>query len=242
MTKGIRETLVGVFVIVGVIIFIMLYIWLSGKIFFRNTYDVQVYFDDVEGLRVGDPVLVFGIEKGKVKSLQITSDHVDVVLAMDRDVFLPDDTEITIRAVSYIGADKYVKVTPGRGDKIPQVYHGTGGSLELEALATQFDSLMKAFGTIKMPDLDVAVRKLSADINRSMERLLIMFEGPVDKIEMLVMKIDSLSMLLKGDGTVGHLLKSDELYQELRETNLALKALIQDINENPKKYINIKVF
>jgi phospholipid/cholesterol/gamma-HCH transport system substrate-binding protein len=242
MTKGVRETLVGIFVILGVIIFIALYTWLSGKIFFSNTYDVRVYFDDVEGLKVGDPVLVFGIEKGKVKSLQIEGDHVDVVLAMDRDVFLPDDTQITIRAVSYIGADKYVKVTPGKGDTVPDVYYGTGGSLELEALASQFDSLVKTFGKIEMPDLDAAVRKLSTDINRSIERLLVMFEGPVDKIEILVARMDSLSMLLKGDGTVGQLLKSDELYQEMRETNLALRALIQDINENPKKYINIKVF
>jgi phospholipid/cholesterol/gamma-HCH transport system substrate-binding protein len=242
MTKGVRETLVGIFVILGVIVFILLYTWLSGKIFFSNTYDIRVYFDDVEGLKAGDPVLVFGIEKGKVKSLTIEGDHVDVVLAMDRDVFLPDDTEITIRAVSYIGADKYVKITPGKGANIPEVYYGTGGSLELESIAIQIDSLIQRFGTIKMPDLDVAVRKLSADISKSIERLLAMFEEPVAKVDMLVARMDSLSMLLKGDGTIGQLLKSDELYQELRETNLALKALIQDINENPKKYINIKVF
>ncbi|UCF71110.1 MAG: MCE family protein [candidate division WOR-3 bacterium] len=242
MTKGVRQSLVGVFVILGVVIFIMLYTWLSGKIFFSNTYDIRVYFDDVEGLRIGDPVLVFGIEKGKVKSLRIEGDHVDVILAMDRDVILPDDSEITIRAVSYIGADKYVKVTPGSGNKIPDVYYGTGGSLELESLAAQVDSLMQRFGALKMPDLDGAVRKLSADLSRSIDRLLEMFEGPVDKLDALVVRIDSLSSLLKGDGTVGQLLTSDELYQELRETNLALKALIQDINENPKKYINIKVF
>jgi len=49
-------------------------------------------------------------------------------------------------------------------------------------------------------------------------------------------------MLVKGDGSVGKLLKSDELYEEIRATNQALKALIQDINENPKKYLQIKVF
>ncbi|UCG30495.1 MAG: MCE family protein [candidate division WOR-3 bacterium] len=242
MTKGLRETFVGIFVVVGVIVFIALYTWLSGKMFFSNTYDVRVYFGDVEGLRAGDPVLVYGIEKGKVKSLRIDSNQVEVILAMDRDVHLPDDTKISIRAVSYIGADKYVKVTPGTSDKTSDVYYGTGSSLDLEALGSQLDSLITTFGKIEIPDLDEALRNLSTDLSRSLDRLLSIFKEPVDKIDVLATRLDSLSMLLKGDGTVGRLLKSDELYEELRETNLALKALIEDINENPKKYINIKVF
>jgi phospholipid/cholesterol/gamma-HCH transport system substrate-binding protein len=242
MTKGMRETFVGIFVVVGVIIFIALYTWLSGKIFFRNTYDAIVYFEDVEGLRAGDPVLVYGIEKGKVKSAQIDGGRVQVILAMDRDVRFPKDSKISIRAVSYIGADKYVKITPGTSDEIPDVYYGTGGSLDLEALGSQLDSLITTFGKIEIPDLDEAVRRFSADLSRSLGRLLSMLEEPVDKIDLLAARLDSLTVIFKGDGTVGRLLKSDEFYEELRETNLALKALIQDINENPKKYINIKVF
>ena len=242
MTRGLREGLVGVFVIVGVVMFIALYTWLSGKISLSNTYDVKVYFEDVEGLRVGDPVLVYGIEKGKVKSMQIDGEQVLVILAMHRDVILPEDTRIAVRAVSYIGADKYVKVTPGSSDKIPEVYHGASGSLELELLASKLDSLITMFGKIEIPDLNQAVKRLSDDISQSMRRLSDMVKRPVDRIEIMVTRIDSLSMLVKGDGSVGKLLKSDELYEEIRATNQALKALIQDINENPKKYLQIKVF
>ncbi len=242
MIRGLKETLVGIFVIIGIIVFIVLYTWLSGRISFGNTYDIKVQFEDVEGLRVGDPVLVFGIEKGKVKSLQIERDHVLVVLAMDRDIFLPEDTHIAIRAVSYIGADKYVKVTPGRSQEVPQIYYGASGSLQLEELAAQLDSLITTFGKIEIPDLDEAVRKLSNDIGKSLEHLTVMVKKPVDRIEKLAYRLDSLSMLVKGDGTFGKLLKSDELYEEIRETNLALKSLIEDINANPKKYLQIKVF
>jgi phospholipid/cholesterol/gamma-HCH transport system substrate-binding protein len=58
----------------------------------------------------------------------------------------------------------------------------------------------------------------------------------------VVEELDSLIMLLKGDGAIGKLLTSDELYEEVRQTNLALKDLLEDIKENPKRYINIKVF
>ncbi len=242
MTRSLREGLVGVFVVVGVIVFIALYTWLSGRISLRNTHDIKVYFEDVEGLRVGDPVLVFGIEKGKVKSMQIDGDQVLVVLAMHEGVVLPEDTRMAIRAVSYIGADKYVKVTPGKSDNVPEVYYGSGGSLDLEALASQLDSLITTFGRIEIPDLEGAVQRLSEDISRNLDRLSNMVKRPVDKIEILVTRLDSLAILVQGDGTVGKMLKSDELYEEMRQTNLALKALIEDINQNPKKYIQIKVF
>lgn len=242
MTRGMRQTLVGVFVIVGVVIFVALYIWLSGKISLGSTYDVNVYFTDVEGLRVGDPVLIFGMDKGKVKSLRIDEDRVLVVLAIEKGVVLPEDTRITIRSISYIGADKYIKVTPGKSDKIPEFYYGDGSSLDLEALAGQLDSLMKTLGRIQIPDLDGAIRKLSNDISKNLDQLSTMIKRPVDRIEVLVTRLDSLAILLQGEGTFGRLVKSDELYEEVRETNQALKALIQDINENPKKYIQIKVF
>jgi phospholipid/cholesterol/gamma-HCH transport system substrate-binding protein len=242
MTRGLRQALVGIFVIFGIIVFIVLYTWLSGKISLSNTYNLRVYFADVEGLRIGDPVLVFGIEKGKVKSMSIDGDQVLVVLAMDKSIVLPEDSRISVRAVSYIGADKYVKVTPGKADKIPEVYYGMGGSLQLEDLASQLDSLITTFGKIEIPDLDQAVRNLSKDISKNLERLSTMIKRPVDRIEILVARLDSLSMLVQGDGTVGKLLKSDELYEEVRETNRALKALVEDINANPKKYIQIKVF
>ncbi len=242
MTRGIRQGLVGVFVVIGVLVFIFLYTWLSGRISLSNTYDVKVYFQDVEGLKVGDPVLVYGMQKGKVKSMNIEGDMVLTILAIDRDVLLPDDSRIAVRAVSYIGADKYVKVTPGTGDKVPEVYYGISGGLELDVLAGKLDSLITTFGKIKIPDLDQAVRRLSDDISKNLERLSTMLKRPVDRIEVLVARLDSLSLLIQGEGTIGKLLNSDELYEELRETNKALKALVQDINENPKKYLQIKVF
>lgn len=244
MTKRIREMLVGIFVVAGLIVFVVLYTWLSGKLSFTNTRDITVYFSDVEGLRVGDPVLVFGLEKGKVKGVGIEGERVAVVLAMDRDVRLADDTQFSIRAVSYVGGDKYVKVVPGRSGRIPEpeVYDGASGSFDLESLAARIEELVAKFGTIEMPDLDAAARRLSADLGRSVDRLVKMAESPIGRIDTLASRMDTLAMLLQGEGTIGRMLKTDQLYQELRETNLALKALIQDINENPGKYINIKVF
>ncbi|UCG90984.1 MAG: hypothetical protein JSV97_07805, partial [candidate division WOR-3 bacterium] len=114
--------------------------------------------------------------------------------------------------------------------------------LDLESLGTQFDSLIATFENFKLPDIDKAVAKLSHSINQNIQGLSELVKGPTDKIERLVVRLDSLSMLLEGEGTVGKLLRKDDLYEEVRETNQALRDLIVDIKENPKKYITIKVF
>jgi len=248
MGKQFRETFVGIFIIAGIILFIVLYTWLSGRLSLRNTYDVIVYFDDVTGLRVGDPVAVYGIEKGKVKSLEIDSSMIRAVLAIDRDIVLPKDSKITVRSISYVGSDRYVKVTPGSAEEIADIYYGFNESLDLESMATQFDSLVVMIKNIAPDEIDLnkIAAKLSRSIDRNIRLLTETVKEPTDKFEHLVEKLDSLSTLMStlisGDGTVGKLLKSDELYEELRQTNQSLQDLVEDIKENPKKYINIKVF
>jgi len=248
MGKQIRETFVGIFIIAGILLFIVLYTWLSGRLSLRNTYDVIVYFDDVTGLRVGDPVAVYGIEKGKVKVLEIDSSMIRAVLAIERDIVLPKDSQIAVRSISYVGSDRYVKVIPGSSEEVADVYYGFNESLDLESMATQFDSLVVMIKNIAPDELDLnkIAMQLSRNIDKNIKLLTETVQEPADKFEHLVERLDSLSTLMStlisGDGTVGKLLKSDELYEELRLTNQSLQDLVEDIRENPKKYINIKVF
>lgn len=242
MNRKVTETLVGVFIIVGIIVFIMLYAWLSGRIGFRNTRDVEVYFDDVTGLRVGDPVRIYGLEKGKVKSFHIQAGKVLTILAIDKDIMLPEDSKISICSVSIMGADIYVKIILGQATTDASFYYGYNKTFDLESLGAQFDSLLIIVKDIELPDFNKIATEFSRKLDKSTQRLSSMFEGPIEKVEDLVVQLDSLSRHFKGDGTMGKLLKSDEFYEEVRATNQALKDLIEDIKENPKRYINIKVF
>ncbi len=242
MKNRFRDFLVGIFVIAGVVIFVILYIWLTGRISMRNTYDVKVYFDDVSGLKIGDPVLVFGLEKGKVKSFKIENDKVLVILGVDRKILLPEDSRIVIRSVSYMGADRYIKITMGKSNKDAKVFYGVNETLDLEALVLQFDSLARVFKSFKPPDLDKTINRLFSEVNRNIKILSESMKTPTEKIDNLLARLDSVTALLKGEGTVAKLLKSDELYNDIKKTNTALQDLIEDIKANPKKYIQIKVF
>jgi len=60
------------------------------------------------------------------------------------------------------------------------------------------------------------------------------------------MSLNSLSKILKsienGEGSAGLLIKDDKLYRNLETSTKNLNALIEDIKQNPKKYINVRVF
>lgn len=48
--------------------------------------------------------------------------------------------------------------------------------------------------------------------------------------------------LNKGQGTMGKLMKNDDVYVELRSTLQNLDLLLQDFRLNPKRYVNVSVF
>ena len=51
-----------------------------------------------------------------------------------------------------------------------------------------------------------------------------------------------LGVIEKGNGNVGLLINDDKLYRNLEQTSKKLDELIEDIKNNPKRYINVSVF
>ena len=59
----------------------------------------------------------------------------------------------------------------------------------------------------------------------------------LDSIENVSTVIDTMSAYMKeNEGTLGKLVKSDELYKELRRTNASIDSFITDFRLNPGKY------
>jgi len=53
---------------------------------------------------------------------------------------------------------------------------------------------------------------------------------------------DLMSGIEKGDGTLGKLMKDEELYLNLNNASRELDLLLQDFRLNPKRYVNVSVF
>lgn len=63
-----------------------------------------------------------------------------------------------------------------------------------------------------------------------------------DRLTSLSSSTDSLVRNIQGDGTTGKLIRDKQFYERLVSLAQALDALVTDIQENPKKYVTIKVF
>lgn len=65
----------------------------------------------------------------------------------------------------------------------------------------------------------------------------------LDSLQVLSTQLhNTLNDLNEGKGSAGKFLKDETLYKRLLETTTSLDSLFQDIRNNPKKYINIKIF
>ncbi len=65
----------------------------------------------------------------------------------------------------------------------------------------------------------------------------------IDKLNITADKLNNVvSKIERGEGSLGKLTNDEELYRNLNETSKNLNILVEDIKNNPKKYINISVF
>lgn len=65
----------------------------------------------------------------------------------------------------------------------------------------------------------------------------------ITHLEQTLASTDSILISIKeGEGSAGKLMKDDSLYNNLNQASSSLNELLEDIKENPNKYINISVF
>ncbi len=79
-----------------------------------NGYDVLAAFNRIDGLAVGDPVRMAGVEIGSVAAerLRTGSYRAELVLRIESDVRLPRDTSAAIHTDGLFGS-KFVVLEPG---------------------------------------------------------------------------------------------------------------------------------
>jgi len=109
---------VGLFLVVGFLALGYLSIKL-GRVSFLggSSYPVTVDFPSVGGLKAGSAVEIAGVQIGRVESIGLADYQARVILRVDRDVKLQEDSIASIKTKGLIG-EKYVRISPGGSDKI----------------------------------------------------------------------------------------------------------------------------
>lgn len=115
-SRSINAFKVGVFVVVALIIVIATMFWAKGFYVYRDMRDMKVYFKMVTGLKKGDPVMVNGVIKGKVKDFNLEGDSVLVEFLLERDVKIKKDYRIEIVSTELLGG-KTINISQGNSQE-----------------------------------------------------------------------------------------------------------------------------
>lgn len=148
MKRYAMETVVGIFVVIGIVCVGYMTIKLGKvQIFGGNEYPLSARFTSVAGLRVGSPVEIFGINVGRVDKLYLDQNRAMAVVRMEirNGMKVYSDGSATIKTSGLIG-DKYVRIDPGgAGDllKPGSWITETSAPLDIEDLIGKF-----AFGDL----------------------------------------------------------------------------------------------
>jgi phospholipid/cholesterol/gamma-HCH transport system substrate-binding protein len=114
------ETMVGIFVLLGLSIISLLVFTIAGRQkLFEPRYRVTALFSSVAGLKVGSPVRLAGLEVGRVETLEFTAKgKVLAILSLQTryQKQIRFDSVATISSVGVLG-DKSVEISVGSQDE-----------------------------------------------------------------------------------------------------------------------------
>ncbi len=149
MKKYSKETVVGLFVVIGLLCIAYMAVNLGNVGFIgENTYSLFGKFNTVTGLREGNPVNMLGLEIGRVQKFTIDQENQQVVVEfkIDKGIEVFDDAIASIKTEGLIG-DKFVAIDPGGGGDLLEdgdIITDTNSPTDIMDLISKY-----AFGDVK---------------------------------------------------------------------------------------------
>ncbi len=141
------ETVVGLFVLAGLVCIIYLAVNLGDFALGANSYLVYAKFDSVSGLREGASVELAGVSVGRVESISLKDERAVLKLRLNKSIQLQDDAIASIRTKGLIG-DKFVRLSYGGSPRMIR----PGGTIRETESPIELEELIQKFALGKIED------------------------------------------------------------------------------------------
>ncbi len=115
MRKITIETIVGIFVLIGIISISYMTVKLGNvNLLKSDSYKLYAKFTSVSGLRINNNIEIFGMEVGRVKGLIMDQEKQLVVVEMQiaNGIKIYEDAIASIKTSGLIG-ERYININPG---------------------------------------------------------------------------------------------------------------------------------
>jgi len=141
MKKLDLELTVGLFIIAGILCLGYLSIKLGKMEMIRgNGYDTYALFSNTGGLRTGSPIVIAGVDVGRVKTILLDNYQARVVLHLPANLKIQEDAIASIKTRGLIG-ERYVEITPGGSEKMVE----PGGRIRETQPAVDLEELISKY-------------------------------------------------------------------------------------------------
>jgi phospholipid/cholesterol/gamma-HCH transport system substrate-binding protein len=145
-----QELKIGIVVAAAIIIAGIMITLAGGRSFYRQGYQIKIYFDYVSGLDVGAPVRLAGMEIGEVQDLQLIDNQIEANIWVESSAKIYSNAKVTINSLGIVG-EKYIEITLGKKGRLLK----NGDSLIGENPVNVEEVLVRSERVIKMLDYQV---------------------------------------------------------------------------------------
>ena len=247
------ETKLGIFTVLGIIVFGFSLYFLGGLSVTRS-YPVNVTFSDVSGLPVKAPVKLSGVEVGRVKQIKIENGQVVVVTEINEDIQIYRNARFSVAMTGIIGS-KYLKVEQGSPDAgVLQAGDYVRGADEvpMDAMIAQTMSSIKEFvdsvnaqgqfGEQLNRTMD-EVHQLSANLNQLVAQMRPYLSRSAQNLDEVLAKADSLmESLEKSEGVIGSLINDPQMKADVQSSMKDLKETMGEVKTFVGKMSRFRVY
>lgn len=255
------ELKIGLVSIFAIVIAAVVIFMVSGEGgFFWQRYAIKSIFDDIQGLKVGAPVRVAGVEIGSVTGMTFVGDRVEVTMEANRNQQprITDRSTASLGSVSLLG-EAAVDIRPNsQGTPIPQWGYVPSGpapssfataagaaTKTLDQTNTLLEGVNQGRGTLgKIVTDDTLYRQLNnfVDSAETLTRSMNSGRGTIGRLvndpaaaRSLEASLENLQMvtarLRNGEGSLGQLLNNDALSKSVTSATTNLDAITGRISK-----------
>lgn len=247
--QGKRAVIVGIFILIGVGIFMAAIITLGGqKKTFTKGILVKAVFDNVNGLQAGNNIWFSGVKVGTIKKMQLTP-NARVIVFMNIEQksksFIHEDAKAKIGSDGLIG-NKIVVIYGGtetapaiKSDDVLRVDAALNNEEVMNTLQENNKNLLSITGDFKEISRRLAsgqgtVGKLLTDesLMNQLQSAAVMLQKASANLQLLTSNVADYTAKLQTKGVLANDLVSDTtLFKSLRST----AAQIQEASNNAKQ-------
>ncbi len=208
MRRWTNEIIVGTGIMLAIAIGIYGYVFLRDLPVRQQGYKINIVFQNVTGLQMGDGVTVSGLKVGRILAMQLTRPGVEVRVWMNGQVPFSKDSRAAIRSIGMIG-EKYIALLPGKGpenlqegDIIFGEYESdladAGGSFTemIEQTKALLSKLSTAVDTVLSPRSQKDLAATIANTKNISHHVDANMEGNMRRLKSTLAHMDSLSSSL----------------------------------------------